>query len=126
MGLFDKLVSIGKNIVEDELEKKIVENIPNEYKTSLSRNTKSIPITYSEFPVFNGIISNMYEKNESNYKRCTIDYEKTTDDVIDNYISNVVSNGYIKASNVRYDKGNTYIIIENNDGYLHLVFHIKK
>ena len=59
------------------------------------------------------------------YHRCTIDYEKSTVEKINEYRNQVVAAGYAKATDVRYEKGKEYIIIDPDGDYLHLVFHIK-
>ena len=57
-----------------------------------------------------------------------MDFTHVSDQEISDYISKITSLGYIKGSDVRYDKGNTYIIIEYSprSKYLKLVFHIKR
>lgn len=127
MGLFDSLAKLGKNIVENELAKKVNEVLPDELKgSSNSYNSNyKIPSKYSGFPVFNGNISSLNENKSDRYERCTIDYSNTNNEEVNNYIRAIEDSGYVKASKVRYEKDNTYIIVEDNNGHLHLVFHIK-
>lgn len=129
MGFFDSLAKLGKELSNNEAVKEFTEEL-KKGASSLNENintnvAKEIPSRYSEFPVFNGIISSLNDKSTPNYVRCTIDYRNTTSTDITNYVNEVISNGYVKNSNVRYDKNNSYIIIEENGNNLHLVYHIK-
>jgi len=98
--------------------KDIINNIKN--------GNKRIPDAYSQFPMFEGNITNLSERKEEKYTRCTMDYKNVSEEEFNNYILKVESLGYIKASKVKYEKENTYIIIERNSNMLHLVFHIKR
>ena len=55
-----------------------------------------------------------------------MNFYNVTEQEVSDYISKINSLGYIKGSNVRFDKGNTYIIVDKNYGDLNLVFHIKR
>ncbi len=89
---------------------------------------REIPVEYQFFPVFEKEIKQrIQERKTDKYTRCTIDYNHVSQEESDNYISIVENYGYEKATKVRYDKGNTYIIIEYHPivKRLHIVFHIK-
>ena len=135
MGLFDDLVKTfnktgiqdGINEVGKELEK-TVNLVGGELKnlnTSDKTTVKTVPSEYSHFPQFNCLIKDVTTKNIDKYHRCTIDYEESTLEKIEEYRSQVVNAGYAKATDVRYEKGNEYIIIDPDGTYMHLVFHVK-
>ena len=142
MGLFDSLKKFGEDIGK-EIEKGVnseafknvknaVENAANsassEIKSFVDSNTpktKEIPAEYSEFPKFRDTVTDLSTKETEKYTRCTMNFSDATEQEISEYISKINSLGYVKGSNVRYDKGNTYIIVEGDYG-LHLVFHIKR
>ena len=131
MGFFDSLAKLGKELAnneavqefKDEL-KKGVENLEEKVGNAEKRNYE-VPEKYSDFPAFEGTITSLNEKSTSNYERCTIDYSNISVEDLNNYIDVVINNGYVKNSKVRYDKSNTYIIIEPKSNNLHVVFHIK-
>ncbi len=134
MGLFGDIVkSITRGVVNQEVNKvernivnKVEDTFGNDIKSMKKEESKySIPEEYMHFPQFDGVIENLSTKNEDKYKRCTIDYKGTTSEEINKYRDAVEKAGYKKMTNVRYEKGNEYIIIEE-DYSLHLVFHIKK
>ena len=135
MGLLDNLKKFGENIgkeIEKGIEsdtfkniKKSVTNI-NITNTHKQQNPKEIPAEYSEFPKFRDTTTDLSTKETEKYIRCTMNYSNVTDSEVSEYISKINSLGYVKGSNVRFDKGNTYIIVDNNYGGLNLVFHIKR
>ena len=137
MGLFDSLKKLGEDLgkevekaVESDTFKNIkdtVSNASNKISSSLNtQTTKEIPAEYSEFPRFRDNVTNLSTKETEKYIRCTMNFHNVTDQEISDYISKINSLGYIKGSNVRFDKGSTYIIVDNSSGDLNLVFHIKK
>ena len=111
------------NKVERDITKKVEDNIGEIKPKKESRY--HVPEKYMHFPQFDGAIDDIDEKKESKYERCTMDYYQATNDEIDKYIEEVQQKGYKKMTNVRFEKDNEYIIIENRNNYLHLVFHIK-
>ena len=111
------------NKIDNRVSSTIRENVGNMKK---EKSRYEVPEKYMHFPQFDGFISDMSEKKETSYERCTLDYDKATDDEINKYIGEVITKGYNKMTNVRYEKGNEYIIIENTGHSLHLVFHVKK
>ena len=142
MGLFDMFKNIDKDAI-NKLGKEVmdglqdaansVKNYNNENPTSTKETTQNTEVAndisseYSEFPTLGKKTSDISYKNESNYKRCTMQYYNVTKQEIEDYIAKIESLGYVKGSRVRYDKGNTYIIVDD-EAYcdLELVFHIKK
>ncbi len=133
MGLFDNLVKTIKDSgIGEELSKvgKDIEKSVNGLGDEIKQNTtvktpKTIPSDYSHFPAFEGTIRDINTKNIDKYHRCTIDYEESTIEKINEYRNKVIENGYQKMTDVRYEKGNEYIIIDPDNTYMHLVFHVK-
>ena len=145
MGLFDSLKKIGEDIGK-EIEKgvnsegfkdfknamegavKDAQNGINNFSASnpVSKPAKEIPIEYSEFPTFSGNPDELKTTETDKYTRCTMDFYHATEQEVSEYTSKISSLGYIKGSRVRYDKGNTYIIVDTDNGGLNLVFHIKR
>ena len=76
--------------------------------TSVQKN--DFPIKYSNFPVYNGkMLKKPHETTGPNYNRLTILYSGRPSAEFESVLQNA---GYIKATNVRYDKDNTYVIFE--------------
>ena len=90
-----------------------------------TKEPKKVPEEYLDFPQFEGTITDLSTKKIDKYHRCTIDYKDVTVDAVNAYKVRITDAGYIKGSDVRYDKDNTYIILEYEDTCLHLVFHVK-
>ena len=141
MGLFDSLKKLGEDISK-EVEKSVGSetfknlkdavanasaNASNEIH-SYSNNgpAKEIPEEYSEFPKFRETVTDLSTKETEKYIRCTMNFSNVTEQEMAEYISKINSLGYVRGSNVRFDKGNTYIIVDNQYGNLNLVFHIKR
>ena len=61
-------------------------------------------------------------KRTSKYMRITMLYRG---DVDENYLETLLNAGFVKASPVRYDKDNTYVIVEKIDNLTKIAFHIK-
>lgn len=135
MGLFDNLVKSVTDLAKTEEAQKLKENLKSfaqtvETNTNTSSETtsggKSIPEEYSHFPAFNGKIGELITKKEEKYKRCSMNYFGATDEDINNYIKTIEDAGYEKKTDVRYEKNNEYIIVDNNTySYLNIVFHVK-
>lgn len=83
---------------------------------------------YINFPKLDKKIKSINENITSNYDRLTMDYSDVSYLEFEMYERNVENYGFEKNSKVRYDKDNTYIILEHNEKRqtLHVVFHIKK
>lgn len=129
MGILDSLLKrVVRGAIREEtnkIDKKVADSIGEEIKSYHKEESKySVPEEYMHFPQYDGVIDYLSTKDESKYKRCTIDYKAPTDN-IDAYREKVENAGFRKMTDVRYEKSNEYIIIED-DGPLHLVFHIKK
>ena len=84
-----------------------------------------ITILGVEFPICKGkkIWSNT--RNNHKYNRKNYYYRQDTM-VMQNYLMEVELNGFHKASPVRYEKENAYIIVEELNNQLHIAFHVKK
>ena len=141
MGLFDSLKKLGEDISK-EVEKSVGSetfknlkdavanasaNASNEiHSSSNNQPLKEIPEEYSEFPKFRETATDLSTKETDKYIRCTMNFSNVTEQEIAEYISKINSLGYIRGSNIRFDKGNTYIIVDNQYSNLKLVFHIKR
>ena len=132
MGIFDNLVKSVSDLVKTDEAQKLKDNLKSFAKnveTNASDRTgsgKSIPEEYSHFPVFNGKIDDLVTKKEDKYKRCSMNYYGATDDDIDSYIKTIEEAGYEKKTDVRYEKNNEYIIVDNASfNYLNIVYHVK-
>lgn len=125
MGLFDKVNLMKLKTAGENLKNKVKDAIGDEL-LNINKTNYTIPIDYASFPTLNATIINLSEKDVTNYKRCTINYTKVLPDEMNNYITLIENNGYKRHNNVRFDKDNTYIIMEYSDHLLTLVFHIKK
>ena len=135
MGLFDKLVKDVKNAINSEDAKKIKDGLQNfvdndlknvvPQSSSSSSSGKTIPEEYSHFPVFESELGEVKTKVEEKYKRCTMKYYKATEEEIEAYKDKIVALGYEKMTDVRYEKDNEYIIVDNNVSPMEVVFHVK-
>ena len=70
----------------------------------------------------------MEEKKTYQYQRCTMDFYDVTEEEVKDYCNQIWKAGYTQSTKVRYDKDNTYIIVDYDEASqkLNLVFHIKK
>ena len=147
MGLFDNIVKsfdngdlkkglsqVGKGLeqvakdVGKEIDKSGVKDDLKKLGQDLGSGSpplKTVPQDYLVFPQFEGTISEISTKKIDKYHRCTIDYKNVTEEAVKAYIEKIESVGFKKGSDVRYDRDNTYIILEPNVPTLHLVFHVK-
>ena len=82
---------------------------------------------YMNFPKLEKEIKEIEEKITEKYDRITMDYIDVSYIEFEMYERRVEDYGFEKNSNVRYDKNNTYVILEYNEKrqQLHVVFHIK-
>lgn len=82
-----------------------------------------IPETFLEFPKYHGILLEkpVLTKTQK-YTRITMLYKDYIDKT---YLEKLDSLGFKKASAVRYDRDNTYIIVEEIDDTTKIAFHIK-
>ena len=134
MWFFDKLKNIGKavksnipgdikdgiNHITEDFNKDIYSNIDN----SSIENT--IPDKFSKFPSFDGKISHISKKETPLYISCALTYENVSSLDFEDYLYEITRAGYIQQSNDRYEKENTFIIVEYTEKTLHTVFHINK
>lgn len=135
MGLFDSLKKLGEDLgkeiekgVNSEAFKSVKDTLTN-VGASVSNNasqSREIPQEYMGFPKFRETVKNLSTKETPNYTRCTMDFSNVSQDEVDAYTTQLTQLGYVKNTAVRYDKGNTYIIVDYAYGELNLVFHIKK
>jgi hypothetical protein len=135
MGLFDSLKKLGEDLgkeiekgVNSEAFKSVKDTLTN-VGASVSNNvsqSREIPQEYMGFPKFRETVKNLSTKETPNYTRCTMDFSNVSQDEVDAYTNQLIQLGYVKNTAVRYDKENTYIIVDYAYGELNLVFHIKK
>ncbi len=143
MGLFDELKKISKGDIEkfgkdvvsniQNVTNEITKNVSEDLKNTTGFNTeakkgKEIPAEYSDFPVFKAP-DDLETKDTNKYKRCSMTFYSSSynSEEVGQYVLKIQSLGYYKGSKVRYDKGNTYIIVdEDAPNGLNIVFHIKK
>ena len=146
MGLFDSLKKLTENIgkeinesgIKDDLSKfgkdmadgfqSLADTAKDDLKGKNKESDKNkIPEEYSEFPTFSRNPDRVNISKTWKYKRCSMVFYNATEDEIKDYTYLITSRGYIQNSKVRYDKENTYIIVdpEYSNG-LNIVFHIKK
>ncbi len=78
-----------------------------------------------EFPMFDGRKTWSYNSNTNKYKRKTY-YYRINREKMDEYLQKLSVYGFSKATDVRYDKDNAYVIVEEKDEQLHIAFHVKK
>jgi len=84
----------------------------------------SIPEKYANFPKYNGTLAfKPIETETEKYYRVRLNY---TDSLDPNFTSTLLQAGFIQGSNVRYDRGNTYVIVEKNNFGTSIVYHVKK
>lgn len=145
MGLFDSLKKLGEDIGK-EIEKGVNSEGFKDFKNAMegavkdasdgirsfsetntsTQKAKEIPEQYEDFPKFRDVVTELSTTETDKYIRCTMDFVDATEQEVSNYISKINSLGYVRGSNVRFDKGNTYIIVDTQNGGLNLVFHIKR
>lgn len=94
------------------------------YNTDYTNTDSNIPIKYRDFPVYpKKICDGPIEKITDKYERITMTYNGSPNK---DYYETLLNNGYTRYSDIRYDKNNTYIIIEKKGFKTEIVFHIKK
>ena len=132
MGIFDDLKKLGQDLGK-EIEKNVgadtLKNIKDAVAGAASaggNKNKEIPEEYSEFPKFREECTDLTTKKTDKYIRCTMNFYNVTDREVEDYIYKLRTLGYERGSDVRFDKGNTYIIVDNGSYSLNLVFHIKR
>jgi len=84
----------------------------------------TVPEKYKFFPTYDGTLRSLpQERNTYDYDRLTLLYEGT---ISENFLDKLYFEGFHKATDVRYDKDNTYIIVEGNGFVTKIAYHIKK
>lgn len=134
MRFFGKLKNIGKaiksNIPGDIKEG--IDHISKDFNKDISSNIDStsientIPDKFNKFPNFDGKISHVSEKETPSYISCALTYENVSSLDFEDYLYEITRAGYIQQFNDRYEKENTFIIVEYTDNTLHTIFHINK
>ena len=78
-----------------------------------------------EFPMYKGRKYWSDTRNTDKYNRKNFYYKLDTT-AMQNYLMDIEMNGFHKATPVRYEKENAYIIVEELNRQLHIAFHVKK
>ncbi len=155
MGLFDDLKKLTKNIGEEieksgvkddfaKFGKEVVSGVKDLEKSASNflgstdngdrpvdsvsaSKVNELPELFNDFPRLEKAFVKAEKKETDKYTRVSMDYKDVTDDEINEYTSRIETLGYLKMTDVRYEKGKTYIIVDPNGNYgLNIVFHIKK
>ncbi len=132
MGLFDKILrdvtravtdSVVENKVKPEIDKKI-DSVFGGNNISSNTSNYALPEKYSSFPKCVGtMIGRSIETNTEKYDRITMNFSGS---VSSEFISLLEANGFRKATSVRYDNQNKYVIVEPMGSQTKIVYHIKK
>lgn len=112
MGLFgNALKNVINKAVNDTLGAELKDTIKDSLGVDIHKSSNfTIPSLYSEFPKFEGTLNNGTEKKTSNYDRVMLNYN--TDELsVSKYRELLLENGYSKATSIRYEKANTYVIV---------------
>ena len=86
---------------------------------------ESVNILGVEFPVFDGKQTWSDNRNTQQYQRKNY-YYRVDQDKLYTYISKLAEYGFMKVTEVRYERENAYVIVEQKDDRLHIAFHVKK
>lgn len=109
MGLFDFINRIFRNNDVNLTEETIPLNIPSKY---------------SEFPNYSGKIKTAPKETVTEkYSRLTIFYKGSPKK---EYYDLLNMMGYVQGSDVRFDKDNTYVIVEKIGFQTKIAYHIKE
>ena len=132
MGLFDDLKKLSKDVVDglQTISKDVASEVSKmeEVRRTEVEKAKTIPEAYGSFPKFSKECTHLDEKKTDKYQRCTMDYRGVTKQEVEDYQNSIKNEGYVQNTTVRFDKDNTYIIVDYSEAGqdLNLVFHIKK
>lgn len=119
---FSKILNFIGKVAKNQVEEYIGDNF--DINNSSNSSSYDIPLRYSDFPLYQGkMIDEPRETSTSNYSRLTIIYKGSLDK---SYFNTLTSAGYQKASDVRFDKDNTYVIVESFGRNTKVAFHIKE
>ena len=86
---------------------------------------ESVNILGVEFPVFDGKQTWSDNRNTQQYQRKNY-YYRVDQDKLYTYIGKLAEYGFMKTTEVRYERENAYVIVEQKDDRLHIAFHVKK
>ena len=121
--LFNFLGKVAKDAAKDYVGD-FVEGHVNIGGNSNTSTNYDIPSEYSNFPAYPGdICRKPIEKHTENYDRISLVFKGGLNKEFYNILT---SAGYQKATDVRFEKDNTYVIVENLGNVTNVVYHIKK
>jgi len=131
MGLLDSFINKAVRTATNTITDTIIDNTvkPTVEKTlkdtlGIGDIKYDIPNEYNSFPKYPGsMINKPYEIRTNKYNRLTINYSGSIKREFEN---DLLASGYIKASNVRFDKDNTYVIVESLGSNTKIAYHIKR
>ena len=86
---------------------------------------ETVSILGVEFPIFDGKRTWVEGRNNSKYQRKDY-YYRMDNEKKDYYVTKLYEYGFTQRNNVRYDKDNAYVIIEESGDRLHIAFHVVK
>ena len=86
---------------------------------------ESINILGVDFPMFDGKQTWSDNRNTSQYQRKNY-YYRLDQEKRSYYVAKLAEYGFNQATDVRFDKENAYVIVEEKDYRLHIAFHVKK
>lgn len=121
--IFIIIAAICLSIFAEKMKEKKEEKKKEEEKAKLNEK-------YIDFPKIEkeeSALIKIEEKRTEKYDRITMDYSNVSIYEFELYERKIEDYGFNKETNVRYDKNNTYVILEYNEKRqtLHVVFHIK-
>lgn len=121
--IFIIIAAICLSIFAEKMKEKKEEKRKEEEKAKLNEK-------YIDFPKIEkeeSALIKIEEKRTEKYDRITMDYSNVSIYEFELYERKIEDYGFNKETNVRYDKNNTYVILEYNEKRqtLHVVFHIK-
>ena len=113
---FSKIIDFASNILKKKAE---------EYLTGDNSSSNiDIPIKYSDFPIYPGDVKRQpQEITTPKYSRLTIFYKGSPKK---EYFDLLNMMGYQQGSDVRFDKDNTYVIVEKMGFNTKIAYHIKE
>ena len=96
----------------------------NDFDLTNDSVSLNIPTKYSDFPNYNGKKKDAPKETVTpSYSRLTILYKGSP---AKKYYDLLNMMGYVQASNVRFDKDNTYVIVEKIGRNTKIAYHIKE
>lgn len=113
---FSKIIDFASNIIKRKTE---------EYLTGENNSSNvDIPLKYSNFPTYPGNIKKEPQETVTDkYCRLTIFYKGSPKK---EYFDLLNMMGYLQGSDVRFDKDNTYVIVEKIGFNTKIAYHIKE